>query len=263
MSNRDEINLKRKDQLLNGNYPSIINIDYQGEEKLRVLFISDLHIGSSKDRLDCVERACEYAISNQIKYILNLGDFIENVYTGAKLRLDTIEKQIDCIVHQYPCDRRLTHLVLYGNHDYYYVPQGGIDVSSKIEEFRPDIISLGYGRGYVGLGNDYICLEHECPNRPSELINFSKIKFVGHSHMYKINNEYQKAIYVPALSDEAPTNYSKKPLKGFLDINFDFNANGVINKLKIQHYVDNYGVDIASQSTIALQRKRKQTNNPK
>lgn len=236
--------------------PKIVNINFDHEEEFRVLFIADLHIGSAKDRLDCVKKVCEYAVSNGINYIFNVGDFIENVYTTSKLRLETLEEQIDCIINEFPHDKRLVHLSLYGNHDYYYVDKGGIDVAKEIEKNRSDIISLGYGRGYTKFGKDHICLEHECPNRPGEIRGLSSIKFIGHSHMYKFYNEHKKAIYVPSLSDEFPSVYSKNPLKGFLDVTFYFNGNRLIEKLNVQHFVLHDDIFLASKSVVRLNRKR-------
>ncbi len=245
---RTYYNLKNNDK-----FDNIKRINFNGNESsFRVLFLSDLHIGSINDCINLVEKTCNYAINNKIKYILNLGDFVENIYPDAKLRLDTTEKQVDFIANNYPCDRRFTHIVLYGNHDYYSLLHDGMDVAKEIELRRPDIISLGYGRGYLGIANDYICLEHECPNRPAQLMGLTNLKFIGHSHIYKL---FRTQIYVPALSDETPSNYKMKPLKGFLDVNFTL-KDGYISKLNIDHFVVEHSIDLASKSSIVLRKRR-------
>lgn len=229
-----------------------ININFKEEKEFRCLFISDLHAGSEKDRLELVDKVSNYAINNRINFIFNLGDVVENTYTNAKLRLETIEEQIQELVEKYPCDRRLVHIIEYGNHDYYSLQTHDFDIAKEIEKQRPDMISLGYGRGYVGLANDHICLEHECNDRPPERKTKSKISFIGHSHLYKTCG---KEIYVPALSDEVPSNYSMPPLKGFLDVNFILNRQGLISKLKIQHFAIEFSLALASKSTIMVRKR--------
>ena len=56
------------------------NINLDDKEELRVIFISDLHLGRKKDRLDYLDAVYNYAIKNNIGIIINLGDVVENVY---------------------------------------------------------------------------------------------------------------------------------------------------------------------------------------
>ena len=119
---------------------------------------------------------------------------------------------------------------------------------------------MGYGRHYIKINEDYFCLEHECHDslNSSELRNKSAMTFLGHSHLYKFNNETKKKIYVPALSDVTPSNYSKQddPVKGFLDVEFLFTEGGFFNKINMKHYIEHYGVNYASKVSFNVRRKK-------
>lgn len=229
------------------------NINLDDKEELRVIFISDLHLGRKKDRLDYLDAVYNYAIKNNIGIIINLGDVVENVYhlPESQLAMKTIEEQIDYVIKNYPFDKNISNIILYGNHDLYSLTNYGLNIGKVIENNRYDLLALAYNQGSIFMKNDTIFLSH------GGNIDYSKnqkIIFNGHSHKMMNNILCDKIVIdVPALSDAVPSNYDYNPLKGFLDVNFEFNKD-MISKVFIKHQIMHYGIHQASETKIKVKK---------
>ncbi len=236
-----------------------LDMVYPSQEKeLRFVFTSDYHVGNIDDRLDLVNEVYRYCFQNNINNVINTGDMIENIYVFRDRRIDSVNKQIEEVIKNHPKDRRINNFVLYGNHDYYSFTTDKINVGKEIENERYDIVFLGYGRSFFKIGKDYISLEHNIPNNTRPYLkDFSNIVFKGHSHRYKLNIDTKKTVFVPSLSDSFPTNYGIKPLKGFLDVTFFLNNNGLIKEMKIKQISITSSIDLVSEADVVINRKRK------
>lgn len=240
------INLELKKDLNKNN----IMISTKKQENLRVLVIADLHLGRKKDKLEYLDAVYDYAIKNNIGIILNLGDLIENTYhlPANELKKKTVEEQIDYVIKNYPFDKNIANILLYGNHDLYSLTHYGLNVGKMIEKDRYDLMSLGYGLGYLNLNKESICLTHNktCTNTDY------KIVFEGHSHrmMYKFINK-RLIVDVPALSDATPASYDYNPLKGFLDITFEFNEQ-LVQQVYIKQQIIHYGIHTSCESKFKI-----------
>lgn len=233
-----------------------ININLDNQEQLRVIFISDLHLGRKKDRLDYIDYVYNYAIKNNIGIIINLGDMIENIYhlPESQLAMNKVEEQVEYVIKNYPFDKNITNIILYGNHDFYSVSHDGLNIGKVIEDNRYDLINLSYKKGTLRLKNDQISLLHDAIDKNKN----HKIIFYGHSHKM-MNNIflYDKVVIdVPSLSDANPTNYDYVPLKGFLDVTFDFEED-LIETIFIKYYIIHYGIHQASESKIKINKLKK------
>lgn len=229
------------------------NINLDDKEELRVIFISDLHLGRKKDRLDYLDAVYNYAIKNNIGIIINLGDVVENVYhlPESQLAIKTIEEQVDYVIKNYPFDKNISNIILYGNHDLYSLTNYGLNIGKVIENNRYDLLALAYNQGSIFMKNDTIFLSH---GGNIEYSKNQKIIFNGHSHKMMNNILCDKIVIdVPALSDAVPSNYDYNPLKGFLDVNFEFNKD-MISKVFIKHQIMHYGIHQASETKIKVKK---------
>lgn len=230
-----------------------INVCLEQEENLRVIFISDLHLGRKKDRLDYLDSVYNYAVKNNIGIIVNLGDVVENVYhlPEKQLAKKTIEDQVEHVIKNYPFDKSIANLILYGNHDLYSFSNYGLNIGKLIETNRYDLISLGYMNIRLLLKKDSLCLTHGISDSLYSNTN-SRAIFSGHSH--KTKNNFSKGhttFFVPALSDAIPSNYEYKPLKGFLDVTFTF-KDELISKVYVKQQIIHYGIHQASESNVKV-----------
>ncbi len=202
------------------------------ENNIRIIIISDLHIGAgkSKDGLIYMKDIYSYAKKNNIHFIFCLGDLFNGI-PNESFRL--VESQLKSFFNDYPYDSSITNIMLFGNHDYTFMKNMGIDVSQTLHR-RPDVISLGYGIGNVYFNDEIIGFKHDLVyTKPINSLNSCKILFKGHSHRFEIVNN--SCVIVPALLNE---DFNPQILStGFLDVNFDINKTGKIDQIKLRHLV--------------------------
>ena len=65
------------------------------EDILRVLIISDLHMGNILERIDLINKAFDYCIKRGINIILCGGDMIDGTYSRTEQRIPNIYEQIE------------------------------------------------------------------------------------------------------------------------------------------------------------------------
>lgn len=184
-------------------------------KEVDVLLISDLHKDFYKDLLVPMDIAYNYSSANNISYIFNLGDnfntkYFNNNNNNRLEELKRIEQWIkefsDCI----PQNTGIYLLNLGGNHDRFFL-KAGIDPLSKLQEYRPDFINLGYDHVNIVLGdklktNNCLALHH--PSKRIEetigesLTENSRIKdyFSGYYHSLQNNLITRDMIYCDILA---------------------------------------------------------------
>lgn len=227
------------------------------KDNLRVLFYSDLHAGNTKDCLDYLDLVYDHATAEDIHILFNTGDVIENIYhePERKLRQKTIEGQIKHLLRHLPYSSSVTNFVLYGNHDHHALTDYGIDIAARLEEERPDFISLGYGEANVAVKNSIITLQHNLKNRRMAIPEDSDIVFRGHSHKMKIDlRKETPLIFVPALSDALPESYTYGPIPGFLDVTFTFTKEGTIDRVFITEFNTEKKLRQVSECVLTLKK---------
>lgn len=235
---------------------------------LRVIFVSDPHIGSEHERPDLLKRVINgYAKNHDIHIILNGGDIVENVYPEShiKLKNPTALSQAKKAIRIHPYHPDMIYFTLYGNHDFKSLVENGFDIARYIEERRYDIVSLGYGSCIIHMKDDAIALVHDLSkSNKSTIPDNVSLVFRGHSH--KSKNRENKIIYIPSLSDSDTTCYEFKPLVGFLDVEFIF-FDKKIAKVNIKQLAFVNGeIRLANEETMVLQpgfQERKQKDDDK
>lgn len=207
------------------------------ENKFRAIIISDLHIGSDKQRLDLLNQVYNYCIKNNINIILNSGDIVDGWFGKNKKINKDLEHQFNYLLKKHPFDKNILNFICLGNHDVDSFYRYGINLMSILENYRHDLIPFAVGEGTIKVKNGNIILFHQTDNEQISLNNYeNSLIFEGHHHRFAtyynraLNNNL---IYVPSISDI----YINKQITipSILSIELDLEANvfthGVINQL--------------------------------
>lgn len=116
------------------------------ETAMKMLAISDLHFGNKLERLDLVDNAFNYCVKNGINIILCAGDMIDSSSNRCKSEYNTIEKQLQHFVKDYPHDKNILTFAVGGNHDFYAFYKESKSIIDYTNSYRHDII----------IGNSYL-----------------------------------------------------------------------------------------------------------
>lgn len=130
---------------------------------LKLLLISDTHLGSKFDRLDILRYLYDEADRKNVNYILHSGDLTEGL-SGRPQQLYELKEssytgQRDYVIDKYPKGDIPTYLIA-GNHDLWWVRQCGADICKDISNNRDDLIYLGSDCEDLKIGKLRIRLYH-------------------------------------------------------------------------------------------------------
>ena len=132
-------------------------------EHLKLLLISDTHLGSKYDRLDILRYLYAKAEEKGIQHVLHSGDFTdgrsnrpEQVY---ELKEPSFEGQVNYCVDKYPTFNGKTY-VIQGNHDNWWYKSAGSEIVKSIADKREDIVYLGPDVADLRIGKLKIRLFH-------------------------------------------------------------------------------------------------------
>ena len=219
----------------------ITNVD---SDSFRALVISDLHIGSIYERQDAWNIMMNYCINNGIHTVIVAGDFLDGINRGrseCKIH-DNFFEQMIYAVDKYPMDKNIIHFVTFGNHDVDALVSEGINFSTYLQNYRHDIVPIGYGYGRINIKNDKILITHPlCLGiniNPDLTSNYLLIK--GHHHASKsiIGTNGNCSLTVPSLSNIFLT--ENEFLPGAIDLSIKF-RNGYFDIIYYEHLLINNG----------------------
>lgn len=251
-SSDGQINLKLNKSTFTGERKSLrINVI---DKSLRVLFISDLHIGSIYENPSLLKLVYKYAKDHNCHIIFNGGDLIENIYPDAAYppKIPSVELQLKKVLRIYPYDSNIINFILYGNHDYRSLTEEGLDISRYLEERRYVLVSLGYCECIIHLKDDAIAITHDLKRTSkNEIPNNVSAVYRGHSHKSKTRDN--KIIYIPALSENGNSAYEFRPLVGFLDAEFLFYDKKIARINMKQLAILKNEIRLANEETMILQ----------
>ena len=132
-------------------------------EHLKLLLISDTHLGSKYDRLDILRYLYDKAEDKGIQHILHSGDFTDGRSTRPEqvyeLKEPSYEGQVDYCVEKYPSFSGKTY-VIQGNHDDWWYKSAGSEIVKTIAKQREDMIYLGADIADLRIGNLKVRLFH-------------------------------------------------------------------------------------------------------
>ena len=132
-------------------------------EHLKLLLISDTHLGSKYDRLDILKYLYAKAGDKEVKHILHSGDFTDGRSNSAEqvyeLREPSYEGQVQYCIEKYPKFNGKTYAIQ-GNHDNWWYKSAGSEILKSIAKERDDIIYLGPDVADLKIGKLKIRLFH-------------------------------------------------------------------------------------------------------
>lgn len=197
--------LIKNSQAFEKNYPictTFINDD-------KVLIISDTHIGSEYENHYFMSNVYNYAINNNIRTVIHLGDLIEGTIRENRrsLSYDDAKKELERAIN-YVCYYGIETKLLLGNHDFSIINKYAYpSFQNLVYNFfaTNKLLSvLGLGRVILDWNGVKFKLNH---NISEKLLTYENSDFVsdidllGHAHWYYIS-ENKNAISVPSLSNE-------------------------------------------------------------
>lgn len=154
----DDRIVKIKPMKENGIYEIPNNLDH-----LKLLLISDTHLGSKYDRLDILRYLYNKAEDIGVNYVLHSGDLTEGVSGRPQqlyeLRESSYTGQRDYVVDKYPKSDIPTYIIS-GNHDLWWVKKCGSDIVKDICDCREDLHYLGSDCEDLRIGKLKIRLYH-------------------------------------------------------------------------------------------------------
>ena len=132
-------------------------------DTIKLLLISDTHLGSKYDRLDILRYLYSKAEDKGIDYILHSGDVTEGL-SGRPQQLYELKEisytgQRDYVIDKYPKSEIPTYMIS-GNHDLWWIKQNGSDIVKDICNQRPDLCYLGSDCEDLKIGKLRIRLYH-------------------------------------------------------------------------------------------------------
>ncbi len=132
-------------------------------EHLKLLMISDTHLGSKYDRLDILKYLYAQAEDRKVDYILHSGDVTEGVSSRPEqiysLKEVSYTGQRDYVVDKYPKSDIPTYMIA-GNHDLWWIKRCGTDIVRDICYRREDLHYLGSDCEDMKIGKLKIRLFH-------------------------------------------------------------------------------------------------------
>ena len=132
-------------------------------EHLKLLLISDTHLGSKYDRVDILRYLYSKAEDNNVNYVLHSGDLTEGLSGRPQqlyeLRENSYTGQRDYVIDKYPKSNIPTY-VISGNHDLWWIKQCGADIVKDICNNRQDLHYLGSDCEDLRIGKLKIRLYH-------------------------------------------------------------------------------------------------------
>lgn len=115
-------------------------------DHLKLLLISDTHLGSKYDRLDILKYLYIKAEKAGVNYVLHSGDLTEG-FSGRPQQIYELKEpsytgQRDYVIKNYPKSSIPTYIIA-GNHDLWWIKRCGADIVKDICDNREDLHYLG------------------------------------------------------------------------------------------------------------------------
>lgn len=215
-----------------------VNIYTSEEDKeFKALLISDLHLCNNLERINYLDIIFNYCRKENINIIICGGDFIDGLLTGSgKKKINSGIEQIEYAIKKYPFDKNILTFTILGNHDISILEKTGQDLSKALNNYRHDIIPIGYGKGVINVKSDSIILRHKLTSSykvPNPEIIPPALVIQGHSHGTKIKMTHTDLcmITIPTCSDIMTQEFVPGAIKMTLYFNKGIFETGLFEEL--------------------------------
>jgi predicted phosphodiesterase len=135
-----------------------------GEKTVRFGFVSDTHLGSTRQQLSYLVEDYQRFADAEITTVLHIGDMLAgvNVYRGqsSDLFLHRYDDQVDYAANRYPNFPGITTVAISGNHDLAGLKSNGSDPLKGIARERSDIRYLGPYSAWLNIGSLRVYMLH-------------------------------------------------------------------------------------------------------
>lgn len=227
-------------------------------EHVKLLLLSDTHLGSKYDRVDILRYLYRQAEENGTNYVLHSGDLCEGV-SGRPEQLYELKElsytgQRDYVVDNYPKSEIPTYIIA-GNHDLWWVKKCGADIVRDICNRRENLHYLGsdcedlmigklrvrmrHGSGGTAYAKSYR-LQKYLDSIPAD--ELPHILQMGHIHQaFYMQQGNTHCFQTSCLQDLTPyersQGFSNDKSVWWVDVDFDRKGNPV----KVQQELETFG----------------------
>lgn len=232
------------------------------DNKFEAIVISDLHFGSVHEIDNIMNIVYDYCVKNNIHIILFGGDLLDGDF-GFKKKITDIDEQIDYLMRKYPFDKSILNFGVLGDHDYSIYKSNSRDLSLLLNNYRHDIVPLGYYIGKLNIGYDQLIFLHGTKNKylanklelmPDSDAFSNSIILRGHSHNFLKVIEGAGNIYInlpPASRVGIPS-----PTPSIIKIRISFN-NGIFSNLCLNQLLIGKKINMINELNIDVLSKKK------
>jgi predicted phosphodiesterase len=135
------------------------------ERTLKVMVLSDTHLGSKNEQLSFVNWLYDEAERRGVRVVYHCGDISEGIKRSRpehiySLHAISFDEQAEHIVKNYPYKESITTYFITGNHDHWHIQNGGANIGKAISLSRKDMVYLGMNNAVIEFGNCKINLFH-------------------------------------------------------------------------------------------------------
>lgn len=238
------------------------------DNDFEALVISDLHIGSRKDSFEILDRLYNYCVKEGIHIIIICGDFIDGTFGRTSKYFHDIDKQIDYAIRNYPFDKSILNFTVFGDHDYDGITSGGQNLSKVFENYRHDIVSLGFNCGQINIKNDRIIVCHPINGFNIKENYQNCLLLEGHYHRMAVTNKPSRTVVtIPSVSHMQFNEDDMMPAAVRMKLSFSKGliTSGIFNQLLIgekiykineMEYLLNTGKNFCLDEPIKLEEER-------
>lgn len=175
-------------------------------EIIKIMAISDTHLGCRQDRVDYLKYFYEYAEKYGVDFIIHCGDLTDGYLDYPdqieNLKYKTFAEQKEYVIDVYP-KSSIPTIIVSGNHDLSWLYKMGMDILEEIVKVRNDLYYMGASSGIIIAGNLKIGLIHgykKYNKEIRELLVRPDFIFKGHTHYFaRVQTKKYNIIKVPCL----------------------------------------------------------------
>lgn len=184
-----------------------------------IIVTSDTHYGSIYENYDYIRLVYDFAKKNNIRTIINGGDFIQGTYRPLKYPNRNVFELTEEVLDRYPYDESIHNYILLGNHDYTLLKKS-IDTTFELFQKRDDIKIMGLKQLYIKWKEYLVFMYHYIPKVRMYTPRLNTlIKLYGHHHDYNYTDDLEK-FYLPSLCGDVKY-YGNVVYPGFLKLKLD------------------------------------------
>lgn len=199
--------------------------------------IADTHLGGEHESPEMLEALYNLCLKEDVHCIIHCGDFIDSFVNEKATVNNYIERQREQIVKAlevYPYDPHIFTYVCLGNHDLNALQKGNQNLALAFENYRHDLIPIGWNSGIINIKNDQILVGHKV-NKKFSVKASERIVILGHQHYMSFNfNKNKVVIQAPALDC-----YKKPIIKLTLKLERGIFVSGIIEQFSITDHIFN------------------------